>query len=199
MSYASITAQHTLPSDQQPKPDPSLLEGPTNDLASQHANQTSLPDVNHKINVVPNDWSGKTQFEEDLNRSSKETKESLSSSSSEDLDVGKTPTKKSTNNTNNKDNNSNHKTNKAKRPADRMDKVSKKARKEIQKPNLHFGLLSFINVGILGGLGLAVFKNWDRKRWDRRLISATVIGLGAWFSSQGYLAGLLYNQNKRSS
>ncbi|EGF97855.1 uncharacterized protein MELLADRAFT_114031 [Melampsora larici-populina 98AG31] len=187
MSYASITAQHTLPPDQQPKPDPSLLEGPTNDLASQHAHQTSLPDVNHKLNVVPNDWSGKTQFEEDLNRSREEKDTNNSSESSSDL--GTTPTKKSIN----------HQQNKSKRPADRLDKVTKKARREIHSPQNQFGLLSVLNVGVLAGVGWMVFMNWDRKRWDRRIVSATVIGLGALFGSQGYLGGLLYSQKKRAS
>ncbi|KAG0141516.1 hypothetical protein CROQUDRAFT_663729 [Cronartium quercuum f. sp. fusiforme G11] len=181
MSYASVAASNTLPVADQPKPDPGLLEGPTDDIASGHANQTSRPDVDSKINTVPADWSGKSQFEEDLDRSVTESKE----------------TDEEKNLSNKKSSHNNHNHNRTKRPAEKLDKVSKKAKRELEKPSIQFGLMTILNLSVLTGVGFVAFKNWDKPHWDRRIVSATVIGLGALFGSQGYLGSLFYDQKKR--
>ncbi|KAH9819482.1 hypothetical protein DFH28DRAFT_956181 [Melampsora americana] len=161
MSYASITAQNTLPPEQQPKPDPNLLEG-----SNQSYHQISSSDSNHPpSNGVPNEEYKETE---------------------EGSDQGKTPTKKKSNQ-------------KTKRMNEEIEKGSKKARRELSKaPQVKLDVLKIINLGVLSTVGILMFKNWDQKRWDRRIISASVIGLGVWFSSQGYLAGLVYDQKKRN-
>lgn len=122
--------------------------------------------------AVPADWSGKTQFENDLDES-----ETKLDGEGEEADGSKDPSK----------DRKPGRSSGSKRPAEKLDKAAKKARRELEKPGLQVSLLTVLNLGVLAGVGVAAFKNWDKARWDRRVVSATVIGLGALFSSQGYV------------
>lgn len=121
---------------------------------------------------MPADWSGKTQFENDLDES-----ETKFDGEGEEADGSKDPSK----------DRKPGRSSGSKRPAEKLDKAAKKARRELEKPGLQVSLLTVLNLGVLAGVGVAAFKNWDKARWDRRVVSATVIGLGALFSSQGYV------------
>lgn len=121
---------------------------------------------------MPADWSGKTQFENDLDES-----ETKLDGEGEEADGSKDPSKER----------KPGRSSGSKRPAEKLDKAAKKARRELEKPGLQVSLLTVLNLGVLAGVGVAAFKNWDKARWDRRVVSATVIGLGALFSSQGYV------------
>lgn len=121
---------------------------------------------------MPADWSGKTQFENDLDES-----ETKLDGEGEEADGSKDPSK----------DRKPGRSSGSKRPAEKLDKAAKKARRELEKPGLQVSLLTVLNLGVLAGVGVAAFKNWDKARWDRRVVSATVIGLGALFSSQGYV------------
>lgn len=65
---------------------------------------------------------------------------------------------------------------------------------KLQDPKVQAGLATVVNLLALGGVGLLAYKNWGKDRWDRRVVSATVIGLGALFGSQGYLGWLFYGK-----
>ncbi|KAH8917592.1 hypothetical protein BT69DRAFT_1338981 [Atractiella rhizophila] len=53
-------------------------------------------------------------------------------------------------------------------------------------PAVYTTALSALNVAIVGGVAYWSYQNWDRT-WDRKLVTASAIGLGAWFSLQGWL------------
>lgn len=61
------------------------------------------------------------------------------------------------------------------------------AAKDLQKPEVWGSILGVTNLALLGGVAYAVITNWNKPRWDRRVVSATVIGLGSWFGLQGWL------------
>jgi len=61
------------------------------------------------------------------------------------------------------------------------------AAKELQKPEVWGSLLGVTNLALLGGVAYVAISNWNKPRWDRRVVSATVIGLGTWFGLQGWL------------
>lgn len=42
------------------------------------------------------------------------------------------------------------------------------------------------NLAVTGTTIYFAYKNRNKPRWDRRVVSATVIGLAAWFGVQGY-------------
>lgn len=42
------------------------------------------------------------------------------------------------------------------------------------------------NLAVAGTTVYFAYKNRNQPRWDRRVVSATVIGLAAWFGVQGY-------------
>jgi len=61
--------------------------------------------------------------------------------------------------------------------------------KELQKPKVWGSLLGIANLAVFGSVVYYTYANWHKPRWDRRLVSATVVGVAAWFGLQGY-AGL---------
>ncbi|KAK9898627.1 hypothetical protein P389DRAFT_167152 [Cystobasidium minutum MCA 4210] len=61
------------------------------------------------------------------------------------------------------------------------------AGQELQKPEVWGSLLGLANLAVTGTTIYFAYKNRNKPRWDRRVVSATVIGLAAWFGVQGYL------------
>jgi len=45
-----------------------------------------------------------------------------------------------------------------------------------------------VNAGLLGTVGYFAYTNWDRPRWDKRIVSAVSVGLLTLWSGEGYLA-----------
>merc|ERR1712093_747703 len=79
------------------------------------------------------------------------------------------------------------------------DKLSKKSKeewqaaknsdlgKEIQKPEVWGSMLGVANLAVIGSVAFYTYANWHKPRWDRRVVSATVVAVSAWFGLQGYL------------
>ena len=61
------------------------------------------------------------------------------------------------------------------------------AGRELQKPQVWGPLLAGTNAAVLGTVLYFTYANWHKPRWDRRVVSATVIGIGTWFGLQGYV------------
>ncbi|CAD6572384.1 MAG: hypothetical protein CYPHOPRED_004816 [Cyphobasidiales sp. Tagirdzhanova-0007] len=59
------------------------------------------------------------------------------------------------------------------------------AGRELQKPQVWGPLLAGTNAAVLGTVLYFTYANWHKPRWDRRVVSATVIGIGTWFGLQG--------------
>lgn len=57
---------------------------------------------------------------------------------------------------------------------------------ELQKPEVWGSLLAVSNLAVIGTVGWFAYTNWQKPRWDRRVVSATVIGVASWFGLQGY-------------
>lgn len=74
------------------------------------------------------------------------------------------------------------------RVTERSKKAAKKVRNEVDEPKPRLGFLTFINGITLTATAFAAFKYWNKPSWDRRFISACVIGIGGLIASQGYLA-----------
>lgn len=61
------------------------------------------------------------------------------------------------------------------------------AGQELQKPEVWGSLLGLANLAVVGTTIYFAYTNRNKPRWDKRAVSATVIGLAAWFGVQGYL------------
>merc|ERR1712093_858585 len=59
--------------------------------------------------------------------------------------------------------------------------------KEIQKPEVWGSMLGVANLAVIGSVAFYTYANWHKPRWDRRVVSATVVAVSAWFGLQGYL------------
>ena len=44
---------------------------------------------------------------------------------------------------------------------------------------------------VLGAIGYYAYTEWDRPRWDKRIISAVSVGLLTLWSGEGYVASLV--------
>ena len=66
--------------------------------------------------------------------------------------------------------------------------IYRHAREVILRPAVLGGLVGLVNVGVLGGVGFAAWKNWERPTWDRRVVSAITVGLLGLWSVEGALA-----------
>lgn len=42
-----------------------------------------------------------------------------------------------------------------------------------------------VNAGILGAIGYYAYTEWDRPRWDKRIVSAVSVGLLTLWSGEG--------------
>ncbi|CCM00392.1 uncharacterized protein FIBRA_02422 [Fibroporia radiculosa] len=62
------------------------------------------------------------------------------------------------------------------------------AREHLLRPGVLGGLVGLVNASILGTLGYFAYTEWDRPRWDRRIVSAISAGLLTLWSGEGYLA-----------
>ncbi|KAH9839564.1 uncharacterized protein C8Q71DRAFT_750069 [Rhodofomes roseus] len=62
------------------------------------------------------------------------------------------------------------------------------AKEHILRPGTLGGLVGVVNAGILGAIGYYAYTEWDRPRWDKRLVSAVSVGLLTLWSGEGYLA-----------
>lgn len=62
------------------------------------------------------------------------------------------------------------------------------AKEHILRPGVLGGLLGVVNAGILGTVGYFAYTEWDRPRWDKRIVSAVSVGLLTLWSGEGYLA-----------
>ncbi|KAH9911462.1 uncharacterized protein B0H18DRAFT_975722 [Fomitopsis serialis] len=62
------------------------------------------------------------------------------------------------------------------------------AREHILRPGVLGGLVGVVNAGVLGAIGYYAYTEWDRPRWDKRLVSAVSVGLLTLWSGEGYLA-----------
>lgn len=51
---------------------------------------------------------------------------------------------------------------------------------------LSFSHLLPANLAVIGSVAYYTYANWHKPRWDRRVVSATVIAVSAWFGLQGY-------------
>lgn len=58
---------------------------------------------------------------------------------------------------------------------------------EVQKPEVWGTMLGVANLAVVGGLAYFTYANWGRARWDRRVVTGTVIAASAWFGLQGYV------------
>lgn len=125
--------------------------------------------------MVPSDWHGETEFRKDLDAqaahlkdvaaadassASQKAKSALSSAEKEAKKLGSDASAEAK-------------------------KLSRKGKKELERPEVQLGLIGVVNAVVIVGVGYAAWRNWDQRRWDRRVVSATVIGLGALFGSQG--------------
>jgi len=67
--------------------------------------------------------------------------------------------------------------------------ITNRARDLVLRPGVMGGLVGVVNVGILGTVGYFGWKDWNNRHlWDRRTVSAVVIGLMAVAGGEGYLA-----------
>ena len=48
-----------------------------------------------------------------------------------------------------------------------------------------------VNAGVLGAIGYYAYTEWDRPRWDKRIVSAVSVGLLTLWSGEGYVASLV--------
>ncbi|KAK4050625.1 hypothetical protein OIV83_003351 [Microbotryomycetes sp. JL201] len=88
----------------------------------------------------------------------------------------------------------------AKKLQRKASELDKDARETARKyPVATAGLIGAINLAVVGSVGLWAWSNKDLPRWDRRAVTATVLGLGAWFGSQGLLGWHEYEENKRET
>ena len=58
---------------------------------------------------------------------------------------------------------------------------------ELQKPEVWGSMLGVANLAVVGGLAYFTYMNWGKPRWDRRVVTGTVIAASAWFGLQGYV------------
>ncbi|KAK7035243.1 hypothetical protein VNI00_012010 [Paramarasmius palmivorus] len=58
----------------------------------------------------------------------------------------------------------------------------------LMRPGVLGGLLGLVNVGVLGAVGYLSYSNWDRPRWDKRIVSAISVGLLTLWGGEGVLA-----------
>lgn len=71
---------------------------------------------------------------------------------------------------------------------------------ELQKPEVWGSMLTVANLAVIGSLAYFTYSNWGKPRWDRRIVSATAIGVSTWFGLQGYLlpqTEAVQNQRRR--
>lgn len=62
------------------------------------------------------------------------------------------------------------------------------AKEHLLRPGVLGGLLGVLNAGVLGTVGYFAYKEWDRPKWDRRIVSAISVGLLTLWSGEGYVA-----------
>ncbi|KAH9892744.1 hypothetical protein C8Q73DRAFT_746532 [Cubamyces lactineus] len=62
------------------------------------------------------------------------------------------------------------------------------AREHILRPGVLGGLLGVLNAGIIGAVGYFSYINWDRPRWDRRVVTAVTAGILTLWTGEGFLA-----------
>jgi len=58
---------------------------------------------------------------------------------------------------------------------------------ELQKPEVWGSMLGVANLAVIGGLAYFTIMNWGKPRWDRRVVTGTVIAASTWFGLQGYI------------
>lgn len=54
-----------------------------------------------------------------------------------------------------------------------------------------------VNLAIIATAGFVVYNNWDKPRWDRRAVTAGVVGLLAIFGAEGALGYYEVEQDKK--
>ncbi|PLW24163.1 hypothetical protein PCASD_09704 [Puccinia coronata f. sp. avenae] len=73
----------------------------------------------------------------------------------------------------------------------------KDIKKQVGDPNNQAGAISLINVITLSATALVALKYWNKPHWDKRVVSAVIVGVSAIMGGQGYLVKLFTNpQNK---
>lgn len=73
----------------------------------------------------------------------------------------------------------------------------KEIKKQVGNPNNQAGAISLINVITLSATALVALKYWNKPHWDKRVVSAVIVGVSAIMGGQGYVVKLFTNpQNK---
>ncbi|KAG9010365.1 hypothetical protein FRB93_004204 [Tulasnella sp. JGI-2019a] len=62
-----------------------------------------------------------------------------------------------------------------------------KTKNIVLRPGVLGGIVSAVNLGVLGGVGYVSYIHWDMPHWDRRTVSAVTVGLLGLFTAEGYL------------
>merc|ERR1712072_149361 len=166
MSYADATKEHRLPEGQQPHPDPSLLEG--HNQPSEEVEKHD-PGVDEKVSVVTQDVKQEIEREEEhaeeiAEKDSQKFKrkiQEIEGAADKDAKRGKAEAKA-------------------------LDNRLHKSFKE--NPKLWAGAASIVNIASLAAAGYLAYANWNKPRWDRRIVAAVAAGLATLFAPQGAFA-----------
>jgi hypothetical protein len=59
------------------------------------------------------------------------------------------------------------------------------AKTVLLRPGVLGGLLGVLNIGVLGTAGYFAWIHWEVPRWDRRVVSATTVGIVGLFAGEG--------------
>ncbi|GAA5983872.1 hypothetical protein JCM11641_006403 [Rhodosporidiobolus odoratus] len=101
----------------------------------------------------------------------------------------------------------------AKEFADKAEKEVKKDAKKLQKkasevekegralakqyPYAASGLAGAVNLALIAVPAFYAYQNWDKPRWDRRIVSAVAVGLTAVFGAESALGWFEYQQEQK--
>jgi len=183
MSYAAAAAKDALPRSQQAKPNPNLLQ--TGSLDS-----LPLDDDDAKVKTVSTEQIS-SNIKQDANAAKDKTSKETSKAKAESekkmdqfKERGEKLTKEAKRKASELEGEARDTARSAKKKASEFEH---EAKDEVRKhPKAYGTALAGLNLAILGAVGYITYAHWNT-RWDRRVVSATVIGLGAWFGLQSFV------------
>ncbi|KAA1472860.1 hypothetical protein DENSPDRAFT_839246 [Dentipellis sp. KUC8613] len=66
--------------------------------------------------------------------------------------------------------------------------VYRSARQHLLWPRVLGGVIGLVNLAVLSSLGYICVVNWDKSRWDRRVVSIATLGVVSLWGGEGLLA-----------
>ncbi|KIO01984.1 hypothetical protein M404DRAFT_1002743 [Pisolithus tinctorius Marx 270] len=159
-TYASVAAQNAPPPSEQPRPDPSLLNTESGNPGPVQVDEKA------KVTVVPRDFKEYLSAE----NADAEVPDLINEPSDGGRGGGESGRRRS------------------RETVAEGTYVWRQLKRILFRPEVAGGLVGLINTAVIGTVAYYGYHNWDRPRWDRRVVTSVSVGLIALWGAEGYIA-----------